>query len=484
MQLGKIEIKRNIITNVIYLVSNALSLFVVYKLIIDRLGQNTLGVWSILYSFLVVIINSGSAANANLVRKYLSHYEDLNRVFIGKALVNSLLLYLVYFLLYAVFILLILVLFLPEIIYQNMGAIGILLGGMFFGILNFALSALLDATKLNFLKNLLSALSVLSLLIFAYFFINLEMGIIGISYAFSFQYVLLFILLSVNILIRFRPLIRWHNVSFPEIIHLMKDGWKLQAISLLTISYDPITKYFLLQTSSLGFIAKFEIINRLINQIRLLIISSNQTLLPNLLGNDIRGDENQFFVKVFIQNVKVACISFSLLILAIPVFEWFFFREVTLVFSAISVLLGIGVLVNIFSVVFYFYYLANARLNKPLGSHIIIGAINFFLPLFYSFLIKWFAVNDMVSGLIVVGIWSIALIAGSVFLIREYKLLIIESLRSSGNGVRYTLYFFFAALLILLLTLWPLSPVITLALLISTGCFVLFRERNLLLSHL
>ena len=420
MQLGKIEIRRNLISNGIYLIVNALSLFIVYKLIIDRLGKDALGIWSVLFSFLLVIINSGNAANADLTRKYLENSNKLDSVFIGRKLVNSIVVYIIYFIIYSAFIISLLAIFIPDFFKQQMGAIIIMLVGIFFGLINYSLSAILDATKLNYVKNRLSIISVLTFLIASIFLINKNLGILGISLAYFSQYLMLFGLLIFVIIKRFKPVIKYKNISKSEVQNLLESGWKLQLVALITISFDPITKYFLLQNSTLGFIAKFEIANRLINQIRTLIITSNQTLIPNLIKLNNKNSKQNILERISLNNFKILSVLFFCLALFIPLIQKFYFNTSDIQFSLICLIAMIGYGVNIMSGPYYFFFLANGLDTIPLTSHFVIGILNLIVPAFIMLTNNFWFLSYEAFGLAITSSWAFALIIGGFIIISGY----------------------------------------------------------------
>lgn len=482
MQLGKFEIKRNLKSNLIYLVVNAVCLFVVYKLIIDRLGKDALGTWSVLFSFLVVIINSGSATNTDLTRKYLENYDRLDRYFIGNLLLNSFALYVTYFLFYVLIIFSAFHFFIPNILYENLTAVLVMLAGIFFGMLNFAFSAILDASKLNYIKNRLSTISVLFFLAASFFLISRKLGILGISIAYGMQFLTLFVLLLFSIFKRFNPSIKLSYLSLAKMKNLIKSGWKLQIISLLTISYDPITKYFLLQTSTLSFIARFEIVSRLSNQVRSLLISSNQTLLPNLLGLDFNGGDNSFFKKIFNHNFKLTLLFFSFLLISIPLFEWVLFGEATFLMFSMALILVPGILFNILSVPFYFYFIVNNKLEKPLWSHITIVLINIILPFILLGVNDLFHFSPNYNGLFVISFWSFALIAGSIVLTNNYMNIAIGILKEDRGAYRYFLYYLTCCLCLGFSIFISDNSLLILGVMSVVSLFIIWREKYILLS--
>jgi O-antigen/teichoic acid export membrane protein len=420
VRLGTIEIRNNIISNGIYLIINAISLFIIFKLIIDRLGKDALGIWSVLFSFLVVIINSGSATNTDLVRKYLDNYNKLNAEFIGKQLINSIIVYIIYFIIYASTIASLLFIFLPDLIKEQIITTVIMLAAILISLINYAMGAILDSTKLNYVKNIILIISTLFFLLVSNYLITKSFGISGISLAYLFQFLLLFLLYAIVIFRKFSPEIKLKHISRREIKGLIKSGWKLQLVSLITISYDPITKYFLLQNSTLEYIAKFEIANRLINQIRTLVITSNQTLVPNLKIENDKYYNSNLLEKLFFNNLKSLSGLYFLLALFIPFLQKFYFDTGNFQFSLTCLLLMIGYGLNVLSGSFYFFFLANGKDDIILKSHFLTGTINFVIPIFLTFINNLWPISPNIFGVLITSSWALALIFSAGLMKMEY----------------------------------------------------------------
>ncbi len=410
------NLRRNLITNLISFVTTTASYFIVYRLIVHQLGSEALGTWSMIFSFLIVISSSAMGINSTIINKIITNSEKNCIKFQNELLYNSFILYSIIFLCFSIMMIGILYFFLDKILFDNLKLIFIVISGIYFNINTFSFTAFLDANNENYLKNISSIISFVLFILVSYVLITkLRLNAIGVAY--FIQSFLFFCISALLVKKRYSVSLR-RNFKKDLLFSLWSGSWKIQLISLLTIVYDPITKFFLVKNSTLTFIAVYEIGNRLVSQVRNLIVTSNQTLMPHLIlkKSQDKKNINIFMRNVLEKNIVISLSIYTSLFLALPFINMFFLQFTNNFLLQIISILFLGNLMNIISAIFYFYYLINGLIKIPLNAHILIGLLNFIIPLLYFLFFK----SSINSGYWIVAAWSLSLFIGSFYIVYNF----------------------------------------------------------------
>jgi O-antigen/teichoic acid export membrane protein len=115
-------------------------------------------------------------------------------------------------------------------------------------------------------------------------------GIVAVPLAQAVQGSCVFIL-AVPILYRELPEMRLARPTFASFKHIWVYGAHLQLITLLVLLYDPATRLLLNHFGSLSAVGNFDLANRLIGQVRSLIVSANQVMVPHYANVNIANPE-------------------------------------------------------------------------------------------------------------------------------------------------------------------------------------------------
>jgi O-antigen/teichoic acid export membrane protein len=138
-------------------------------------------------------------------------------------------------------------------------------------------------------------------------------GLLGLAYGQIIQAAII-VMISWILLSRELPTLptiphRWHKTLFSE---MLRYGVNFQIASILNILADPITKAYMSKFGNLSMVAYYEMAKRLIMQLRALLLSANQVVVPVISGLQEAEPER-------IQNVYK--VSWHLLIyLALPLY--------------------------------------------------------------------------------------------------------------------------------------------------------------------
>ena len=213
--------------------------------------------------------------------------------------------------------------------------------------------------------------------------------------------------ISVSVLRRHVPdlplvLLRWSAARFKELIGY---AFSLQLVGLLNLAMDPVTKGLLSRFGSLEMVTYYEMSSRLILQVRGLIVSANQVLLPTF-AKESRGDAigvSSLFERSFGVTFYVTVCFFSLSMAAMPLLGLIWLGREQILFVDFSLILCVGWMVNTLAVPAYFACLGTGTLRVVVFSHLIMSVLNVLLS--YG-LGRWWGGIGVVAG------WSMALASG------------------------------------------------------------------------
>jgi O-antigen/teichoic acid export membrane protein len=160
---------------------------------------------------------------------------------------------------------------------------------------------------------------------------------------------------------------------------------------------------------SLGLVGYFEMANRLVSQLRQLLVASNQVLVPVFAGLQETSMERvrEMYLESYRVMAYLAVPFFAIIAVAVPWISWFWIGRYEPAFVVIAELATIALGVNTLVVPAYFANLGTGELRWNTISHAAIGVLN--AALGYGF-------GLWIGGLAVVAGWSLALILGSAML--------------------------------------------------------------------
>lgn len=367
-----------------------------------------MGIWAIIVGFTSILSQSTAAVNTNIIREVAEADDENFRNKASILIVNGLVIYLVLFILLSAFVIGSFIILFKENFFEYLSLIGIILSSIFINLLATIFSSVLDARRLNFIKNSFLAIANVLFISLCFFTIS-SWGLKGVAIAQLIQASLLLLFVLFYILYKMQLRFSLKSLSKQQVLLFFRDSWRLQCISLLVLCYEPITKYFL-SKYGLTYVAKYEIANKIIAQVRNIFAIANQTLLSYFVTKLTQGKQIfiDYYVKVSRKNTNWAFISNGLLLIITPLISLFFLKNIDWNFILIFTILLISNLVNIVSITPYFNFFAQKKYNVPFISHSIIAVLNIGLSLLLGFLF---------NGIGVVIAWSASLLIGSIYII-------------------------------------------------------------------
>jgi O-antigen/teichoic acid export membrane protein len=235
-------------------------------------------------------------------------------------------------------------------------------------------------------------------------------GLPGLAYARLGQNILT-LLLSVVLLKRHLPdlpwlPIKWSKRSFREMIGYAAT---FQVISLLVMICDPLTKGLIGRFGSVAMVAYYEMANRVVQQLRGVIVSANQVLVPTFANLNLRdpGQVSRLFASTYEIVYYLAVPGFSLLAISAPLISIVWIGRFEPVFILTTVVLSAGWLLNTLAVPSYFVGLGTGKMRANLTAHVVMTLLNVTLGVLFGLL--W-------GGYGVVFAWTVAVAVGGMVL--------------------------------------------------------------------
>jgi O-antigen/teichoic acid export membrane protein len=286
----------------------------------------------------------------------------------------------------------------------------------------------LDGFQANYLRSILNIAASFTLLASAYFF--LHEGLWGIAVA-HVIYTFFILVGSISLVIYYlkTPLILNFQFDKGLFMEFFKYSIKSQIASITTLLYDPITKFFLAKYGSLDAVGFYEMANRLVTQIRSVIVTANQVMVPKIVETSINATNN--FQHLYTMMFKILTIVSTPLL-----FLFFFFAPfISLVwigkvepFFVLSIYtLVVGWYINTLSVPAYISNMGVGQLRQNIIQHIATAGFNILFGVVGGYLLEEYGV---------VSAWSLSLIISSgilIYLFHQKNYLNFQILRFEGD---------------------------------------------------
>lgn len=395
-----------------------ISLFFLYRLLLRSIGAEKVGIWSVVLatSSFANLANLGiSASVVRFVAKYRAQGEE-NKI---QELIQTSVISLGIFMGLALIVAYPLARFIIDLVipYAHLSlAIRILpfaLFSLWVTIVSNVFQAGLDGIQRIDIRSAILSGGAIFFLILCLLLVP-EYGLLGVAYSQVINSVALMVT-SLIILKRQLPLLpflpkRWNRSLFREIIGY---SFKFQIISAFSMLFDPITKSLVAKFGGLSLAGFYDMASRMIIQLRSLIVSANQVLVPAIADLQVHdsGRIGIIYRESFRLMTTFSIPMFGIVAALSPIISELWIGRVEPSFVIFSVLLALGWCVNSLTVPAYFVYLGTGYLSWNVVSHGAIGVMNVLLGL-------WLGASYGGVG-VAIG-WIISLICGSLLVILSY----------------------------------------------------------------
>lgn len=413
------KITINVASAIFQVVFTALMYFFLYRYLLNTIGVEKLGVWSLILSFSSIANLANLGITSGLVKfvaEYLAAKEEYK---IGRLILTSSLALTVFFSVLSVLILFCAKFFMHYVVAENFIDLSLTmlpysLSSLCINALSGVFTSVLEGFQKNYIRNIIYIFSGVVMFVFTLILVpkyNIEGVAISqlIQSAFVFFSSLLFVI-YINPYNRIR-FWRWSFITFKEIFNY---GYKFQVVSICQLLCEPTTKLLLSRFGGMSVLGYYEMAAKLVNQVRALLVNANQVVVPIIADSVVTKTKNEFvlFFKkmnqlLFLFTSTIFCFFF--VSAAFISYIWIGHVNNDFIFSLTVLIVGTGF--NVMNGPVYFTCLGEGRLSILVVSHIGLALINVFLGYFMGLFF---------GGYGVIVAWSIAMTLTAIYLINSY----------------------------------------------------------------
>jgi O-antigen/teichoic acid export membrane protein len=381
----ELRFRRNASWAVAEVVASALVLFLLYRIIVGQLGVKALGIWSLVLATtsLARLADLGAAAGLGRFVAIAGARDERDKTvsYVETAIVTNFLLYLA----------IALVFWAPAYYALSLTVSGAALDTartlLPFTLISFVLISVAGATtgavvgqQRSDQKSMMIIAGLLLQFAAAALLVPLG-GLRGLAWAQIAQNVLV-ITLGWFIFLKnhhrewcFRFPYRWHRDIFRE---LLGFGAKLQAANIIAFLYDPTVKFLMSSFGGLEALGFFEMSQRLVQQVRQIVVMPNQVLMPGFAHLMERQPEKiaRLYHKAATLTLVVGFILLGAVSLASPVICYLWIGHESSLFVRFTVILAACWFANLVAAPAYLLGIASGRIWWNVCGHLVatIGA--------------------------------------------------------------------------------------------------------------
>jgi len=392
---------------------------VLYRYLLVTLGIELLGVWSLIIASTSLALIANFGISTSIIKFVATYHARNDSESLKKLIFTASVFIIATYSIISIVILVVGTFVLPHFIDEEY--LPIALEILPFSLISLVINALggvisscLDGIQKNYIKSYIVSFSSILLFVLSVL-LTPKFGLKGLIFAQIFQAIVV-LFSSIYFLSKYIKGVftfqwNWSKVLFKEIIDY---GLKMQALSIMQMSFEPITKALLSKYGGLAMVGYYEMASRLVTQLRGLIVSANQVIIP-VVAEAKETNANyvkELYLKTFSVVLLFDIVLITGIIISSPVISFLWIGEIVPFFLFAVVLNSIVAFVNISSNPAYFSYLGEGKLNWLIYSYLAITILNPVLGYLLGF--NW-------GGYGVVLAWNIAFTVGSLFVLFSYN---------------------------------------------------------------
>ncbi|MES2411907.1 MAG: polysaccharide biosynthesis C-terminal domain-containing protein [Bacteroidota bacterium] len=484
--MQKNKLIKNSLSAIIQVIIVGLVYLLLYRYLLDAIGIELLGVWSLIIATTSLALIANFGISTSIIKFVSTYYTRGDFESLKKLIFTSCVFILVTYLLISGLILLLGNIILPYFIEKTYISIALevlpySLVSLIINAVSGVISSCLDGIQKNYVKSYILSFS--SIFLFGLsLLLTPDYGLKGLVFAQIFQGILVLLLSFYFISKYLKGVIsfRW-NWSKPLFSEIINYGLKMQALSFMQMSFEPVTKAFLSKFGGLAMVGYYEMASRLVSQIRGIIVSANQVIIPVVAEAKERNDNSvkTIYVKTFSIILFLNILITSAILVFTPLISQIWIGKIVPFFLFGVVINSIVVFINISSNPGYFSYLGEGKLNWLIISYAAILITNTILG---------YVLGLNFNGYGVILAWNLAFMIGSLIIVFSFQHL---------NGIKWKevmtkndIYLIFGAALFsyfgfqtVLNYIANKSNLLFICAFIAAGCFYLFiilKNKNFL----
>ena len=416
--MQKKQIKKNIILSVTQFLFVGIILFILYKFLLNKLGAELFGVWSLVLSA-TTFANIANMGFSGSVIKYVSQslanndVEKVIDIIETSAISIGVSVGLVLLISYPLAKWFLRIIIPNSHISEALKILPYAMLSLWISVIAGVFQAGLDGHQRIDISSAITIFRMVSYLILCLIFVP-AWGLMGLACAHVIQACILTIV-SWGMLKRQIPTLppvpyRWSSDLFHE---MMGYGLNIQMITICQMLYDPITKGLLVKFGGLDLAGYYEMANRMVIQLRGLIVAAVQVLVPTIANLKEKNPESihKVYKEAYGLVLFIALPYFSAIIAMAPVISrmWIGYYESS--FVAFSILLSFGWFVNTLVTPAYFTDFGIGNLTWNTRGHLIMAVSNVMFGLLLGYIS---------GGRGVVIAWMLSLVVGSITILLSF----------------------------------------------------------------
>lgn len=416
--MQKSKIIYNSLSAVFQVIVVGIVYIILYKYLLETIGIKLLGVWSLIIATTSIVLIANFGISTSIVKFVSTYHTRKDYQSLKKLIFTAAVFILVTYCLISLFIFVIAQKALPYFIEPDYIQIALeilpysllsLLINAFGGVI----SSSLDGIQKNYIRSYIITFSSVLLLGLS-ILLTPDFGLKGLIFAQIFQAVLIlamsFYYLNKHISGVFELKWNWSKPIFREIISY---GLKLQVLSFMQMSFEPVTKALLSKFGGLAMVGYYEMASRLVSQFRSIIVNANQVVIPVIASAKETNTSyiKNLYYKSFAIILFLNTIITTVVILSAPIISKLWIGSFEPVFIFAVVINSLAVFINICSNPAYFSYMGEGKLNPLILSYFFITFLNVSL----AFILGYFF-----GGYGVIVAWNLAFMLGSLLVVMQY----------------------------------------------------------------
>lgn len=193
----------------------------------------------------------------------------------------------------------------------------------------------------------------------------------------------------------------WKASCFRE---MLGYGVNFQINSIVLLLFEPTTKILLGRYGGLSAAGYFEMAQRLVIKVRALVVESNRVIVPVYAGmGSYKSDAPSLYTQNMHYLLFIIMPVFAALIAITPAISELWVGSFELQFIIIALSIASAWFLNTLSAPAYFAYLGQGKLRWVTMAHIVMGTINVFFGIFLGRLFGWQGVIAAFVGSLFLG---------------------------------------------------------------------------------
>lgn len=440
----------NAVVSVAQTIISGLVLFVLYRYLIDHMGAEQLGLWSVILASTSVARLSDMGLTGSVV-KFVARYralkddsqaaEVVQTAALSIAGVMSVLCLAGYPLLENVLILAIP----PASMHEAMNILPWAVFSLWLGSVGGVFQSSLDGCQRMDIRNIIMIVGNVFFLA-ASFWLVPNFGLIGLAVGQAAQGLML-MLVSWFVLRRqltTLPLVplHWSKTKFKEMFGYSVN---FQINTLAIIFFEPVTKLLMSRYGGLSSAAYFEMANQLVVKLRALLVAASQALVPAVAELHEKAPEKirELYLKSYRMLFFVSIPFFAAILISLPLISELWIGHIEAQFLIFGALLTLGWGLNCLTGPAYFINLGTGDIKWNSMAHVMMAILNVLLGL---------TLGSILGGLGVAISAVFSLIVASGFILYKLHNQLKISVQATLPSEHHLL--FLATLLCIVLMLW------------------------------